>query len=129
MKSTCYYNPYISSTYQPVFDEAANSSYLTMSENYEPYLFRYMNFLHCGQVDFTYDNASLWYQQQIMQSVALEFDGFMYDFAEYTPYDSISYTGQQGREIHNLYPVSYHKKYQLGNVEESNEVYFTTQCL
>jgi len=37
------------------------------------------------------------------------YDGWMEDFGEYTPTDSVSADGRPGAQEHNLYPVLYHR--------------------
>lgn len=60
---------------------------------------------HCSrtffvsQVDFTNPQAVTWYQEQLARSVALSFHGWMYDYGEYTPHDSISSDGTGGNFI------------------------------
>jgi alpha-glucosidase (family GH31 glycosyl hydrolase) len=51
--------------------------------------------------------VSLW-QSVADRTTADGFDGFMEDYGEYTPPDSVSANGMAGTEMHNLYPVLYH---------------------
>ena len=52
---------------------------------------------HVSQVDFTNAAAVKWYQEQLQGAVDLGFHGWMYDYGEYTPPDSISSDGTVGR--------------------------------
>ena len=52
---------------------------------------------HVSQVDFTNAAAVKWYQEQLQGAVDLGFYGWMYDYGEYTPPDSISSDGTVGR--------------------------------
>ena len=49
-----------------------------------------------SQIDFTNPQAVTWYQQQLERSVNLSFHGWMYDYGEYTPHDSVSHDGTYG---------------------------------
>eukprot|EP01116_Phalansterium_solitarium_P017972 TRINITY_DN4583_c0_g1_i1.p1 TRINITY_DN4583_c0_g1~~TRINITY_DN4583_c0_g1_i1.p1 ORF type:complete len:865 (+),score=299.14 TRINITY_DN4583_c0_g1_i1:645-3239(+) len=114
MKSTCYFNPYVSESYQPVFSQLSQLGYFCTNSSGLPYEFAYdgdilSRHFTTAQIDFTNPAASQWYQDQIAGSVALGFDGFMYDFAEYTPLDSFNSLGQRGFHYHNQYPELYQK--------------------
>ena len=50
-----------------------------------------------SQIDFTNPQAVTWYQQQLERSVNLSFHGWMYDYGEYTPHDSVSHDGTYGK--------------------------------
>ena len=44
----------------------------------------------------------------LAEAVGHGYDGWMEDFGEYTPLDSVSANGMDGAEMHNLYPQQYH---------------------
>ncbi len=62
-------------------------------------------------VDFTNPDATAWYQSSFAWAEDLGYDGWMYDFAEYMPWDALGYDGRSGEELHNLYPVQYAKAF------------------
>lgn len=108
IKSTCYFNPFVSTSYSPVYEMLVEKNYLTTDLNGKPYTFRYMNF-HSAQIDFTNPDAVAWYQSQIDSAIQMQYDGFMYDFAEYTPINSKFHDGRFGLELHNPYTIMYEK--------------------
>ncbi|CAF2787510.1 unnamed protein product [Rotaria sp. Silwood2] len=112
--SLCYFNPYISTSYKKLFDECLENDYLLKNSSNQPYLFPYFGDIisrhfYVGSVDFSNKNASLWYQKQIQQSFDLGYNGFMLDFGEYTPVNSISSNGKTGHEMHNRFIELYQK--------------------
>ena len=104
--SLCYFNPYVSTNYTKAFNECLENGYFIKNKTNQPYLFPYfgdVNSRHffVGSVDFSNRNASIWYQRKIRESFDLGYNGFMLDFGEYTPIDSISFNGKDGHEMHN----------------------------
>jgi sulfoquinovosidase len=59
------------------------------------------------QIDFTSDAATQWFQSMFDWALALDYDGFMYDFGEYVQAGVVASNGMTGEELHNLYPVLY----------------------
>lgn len=45
----------------------------------------------------------------LRRKVCLICPGWMYDYGEYTPPDSVSYEGHDGLYMHNLFPLQYQK--------------------
>jgi alpha-glucosidase (family GH31 glycosyl hydrolase) len=112
--SLCYFNPYISTSYTKLFNECLENDYFLKNNSNQPYLFPYFGdvisrHFFVGSIDFSNKNASNWYQQQIQQSFDLGYNGFMLDFGEYTPVDSISSNGKDGHEMHNYFIELYQK--------------------
>jgi sulfoquinovosidase len=62
-----------------------------------------------GLLDVTHDGAVAWYQQRVRDLLDLGFEGFMQDFGEQTFQDMRFADGSTGREMHNRYPVLYHR--------------------
>lgn len=62
-----------------------------------------------AQVDFTSKPGTAIWQSVLDQIAADGNDGFMEDYGEYTPLDSVSSDGTRGDVMHNLYPVQYHR--------------------
>ncbi len=97
-----------------MFNECLENDYFLKNNSNQPYLFPYFGdvisrHFFVGSIDFSNKNASNWYQQQIQQSFDLGYNGFMLDFGEYTPVDSISSNGKDGHEMHNYFIELYQK--------------------
>ena len=110
----CYFNPYVSTSYTKLYNEGLENGYFLKNSSNQPYLFPYFGDIisrhfFISSVDFSHRNASLWYQAQIRESVDLGYNGFMLDFGEYTPIDSISSNGRDGHEMHNRFIELYQK--------------------
>ena len=110
-KVTTYFNPHICTTYQPVYDEAARRGLLVKNRAGEPYVLSnpFTADEQVSEVDFTHPEAQAFYGGLLDEAIADGFDGWMEDFGEYTPTDSRFHDGRGGLEMHNLYPVLYHR--------------------
>jgi alpha-glucosidase (family GH31 glycosyl hydrolase) len=73
------------------------------------YLLTGSTLVHLVAVDFTSPDATAWYQPRFDQATDLGYTCWMYDFGEYTQPNVLSASGMSGLELHNLYPVLYHK--------------------
>ena len=109
---TTYFNPMICSNYQPAFGEAAQAGALTETATGDPYLYRYgadvdQAFL-VGQFDFFSAAGSAAYAARLDEAIDDGYDGWMEDFGEYTPLDSVSAGQIHGSRAHNPYATRYH---------------------
>jgi alpha-glucosidase (family GH31 glycosyl hydrolase) len=60
-------------------------------------------------VDFTFPEATAWYQAMLSWAIDLGYSGWMYDFGEYVQPDVLTRSGESGEEHHNRFPLLYHK--------------------
>ncbi|HYZ28991.1 MAG TPA: TIM-barrel domain-containing protein [Thermoleophilaceae bacterium] len=107
---TTYFNPMICTSH-PRYQEAADAGVLTKNAAGQPYAYRYTGasqFL-VGQFDFSNPAATPFYGSLLQEAVDDGYDGWMEDFGEYTPEDSLSADGRPGSEEHNLYVTLYHR--------------------
>ena len=106
---TTYFNPMIC-TDHPRYAEAASKGVLTRNALGRPYEYRYTGSAQffVGQVDFSAPGAAAFYGSLLDEAVQDGYDGWMEDFGEYTPTDSVSADGRPGSQEHNLYPTLYH---------------------
>ena len=108
--STTYFNPMLCTTYDPDYGEAAARGALTKRQDGSPYTYRYStadNF-EVAQYDFSAASGRELFAGQLRRAFNDGHDGWMEDFGEYTPLDSVSANGMGGTEMHNLYPRLYH---------------------
>jgi alpha-glucosidase (family GH31 glycosyl hydrolase) len=105
---TTYVNPMVCATYPAAFNAAA----LTRTRAGSPYLYRYgaspedSNVV--GQYDFFAVAGRQSYGDRLAEVIGHGYDGWMEDFGEYTPLDSVSGDGIDGSRAHNPYPTRYH---------------------
>jgi len=102
-----YYQPYLSVPTK-AFQQAQSSGYLTKNKKGEPYVF----FLgrKKAQLDLTNPSAIDWWVKSFFSwSEQIGVDGWMHDFGEHTPPDSIAFDGRAGWDLHNEYPVLWAK--------------------
>jgi alpha-glucosidase len=109
-KITTYFNPHICLEYQPVYDEAARRGLLVKNQAGQPYVLSnpFTADEQVSEVDFTHPEGPAFYGRLLDEALAAGYDGWMEDFGEYTPVDSVHANGETGRTMHNRYPVEYH---------------------
>jgi len=107
-----YFNPMICVSYAPVFEEAEAEGALLKNGNGETYIYDYCSSVgtcfEVGQFDFQAENGVSAYKALTDEAISHGYDGWMEDFGEYTPLDSISAEGVTGTEFHNRYARDYH---------------------
>ena len=97
-----YYWPYLIKG-TPEFSEGVSRQVVVKHPDGEPFVFPVM-LRRVAEVDFTNPFAVNWYQSLLKQGINLGFDGWMFDFGEYTPAAASFSDGRSGRELHNRYP-------------------------
>jgi alpha-glucosidase (family GH31 glycosyl hydrolase) len=112
---TTYFNPMICADYQPAYGRAAAAGALTADRLGQPYLYRYGadvdQAFRVSQFDFFSQAGRDEYATLLGEAVADGYDGWMEDFGEYTPLDSVSDPGGDplpGTYTHNVYATRYH---------------------
>ncbi len=112
---TTYFNPMICNDYQPAYGEAAAAGALTRDLTGQPYLYRYGadvdQAFRVSQFDFFTKAGRDHYAALLGEAIADGYDGWMEDFGEYTPLDSVSgpsADGLPGTYAHNAYATEYH---------------------
>jgi alpha-glucosidase (family GH31 glycosyl hydrolase) len=109
---TTYFNPMVCQNYGAAYDPAAAEGALTRDRLGQPYVYRYgadpTDLFVVSQFDFFTDAGAQEYARLLDEAIADGYDGWMEDFGEYTPLDSVSGNGIEGTRAHNPYPARYH---------------------
>ncbi|MGH2953588.1 MAG: TIM-barrel domain-containing protein [Solirubrobacterales bacterium] len=109
-KITTYFNPHVCTSYSPVYEQAAANGFFVRNGAGEPYLLTnpFTADQIVSEIDFSHPGAAAFWQRLLDEAIDDGFDGWMEDFGEYTPTDSVFSDGRRGLEMHNRYPVLYH---------------------
>ena len=95
------------------FDPAvARDAFLERPDG-SPYTFRTFvggGITQVGMLDFTDPDAAGIYDSILDRAYDAGYDGWMEDYGEYAPPDSIADNGMTGARMHNRYPVVYHRE-------------------
>jgi alpha-glucosidase len=107
---TTYFNPMICTSH-PRFGAAEAAGVLTKNVAGRSYTYRYTGSsqFFVGQFDFSNPAATPFFGELLREATDDGYDGWMEDFGEYTPLDSVSADGRPAEQAHNLYPTLYHR--------------------
>jgi alpha-glucosidase (family GH31 glycosyl hydrolase) len=107
-----YFNPMICVSYEPAFSDSEAQGALIKHGDGETYIYDYSsnlgNSFEVSQFDFAAENGVSAYKALTDEAIEHGYDGWMEDFGEYTPLDSVSEDGATGTEFHNRYGRDYH---------------------
>ncbi len=102
-------------------------NFFVMGKEEKPYNIFLPSLTWGGLLDLTNQDAWNWAEEKMLDAIKLGVNGWMADYGEWLPYDSMSSKGP-GSYYHNLYPLLWHSlnrdvmdKY----TERKNFVYFT----
>jgi alpha-glucosidase (family GH31 glycosyl hydrolase) len=101
----------VCSSYSAVFAPAVSAGALLRHPDGTPYLFRSFvgtGVTDVGMFDFSDPDAYRVYKSVANRPFSNGFDGWMEDYGEYVPPDSVAANGMTGAQMHNYYPVLYH---------------------
>lgn len=101
-----YFNPFIVPDYEH-YDEMAKKGLLIKDKNGDPYLFQIITFKG-SLVDVTNPEAVEYFKDYARKATAMGQKGWMADFGEWLPFDSIIAEGD-AREFHNKYATEWHR--------------------
>ena len=110
-----YFQEKICTDYQPAYDRAVAMDALIERPDGSDYVYdayagdRTPPSAEIAQIDFTTRGGAGFYSSLLREAYAHGYDGWMEDFGEATPPDSVTADGQPGTVHHNLYPVPYHR--------------------
>lgn len=107
-----YFNPMICVSYDPPFAALAADGALIKHDDGQTYIYDYSsnlgNSFEVSQFDFASASGVAAYASLTDEAIDHGYDGWMEDFGEYTPLDSVSADGATGTELHNRYVREYH---------------------
>jgi alpha-glucosidase len=101
----------ICQTYSSVFAPAAAAGAFVRRPDGGPYTFQAFvgtGVTQVGMLDFSSPEGERAYASILDRAYANGYDGWMEDYGEYVPPDSLAANGMTGAELHNYYPVLYH---------------------
>ena len=103
-----YYQPYISQG-TSAYETGDANGYFMKNQKGETYDF-YLGLDKKAQLDLTFPEARKWWKESFFKkSEEMGVDGWMHDFGEHTPPDSVAHDGRSGWELHNEYTVMWAK--------------------
>jgi alpha-glucosidase len=103
-----YINPYVASD-RDLCEEAAAHGYLTKDYSGKDYHVEFGEF-YAGVVDLTHPQAYDWFKEVIKKNlIELGFGGWMADFGEYLPTDTVLHNGVSAEIMHNAWPALWAK--------------------
>ncbi|MEX2195038.1 MAG: TIM-barrel domain-containing protein [Thermoleophilaceae bacterium] len=91
------------------FDEALSKRYVATTPGGLPYVFIGNFFGPTALIDFTDPAARRWWTRRVQAALDLGADGFMQDFGEQVLSGMRFHDGSTGAEMHNRYPVLFHR--------------------
>lgn len=117
-----YINPYVAVT-KELYAEASSKGYLAKNIHGEDYRVDFGEF-YAGIVDFSNPEAFIWYKDVIKKNlIDFGLDGWMADFGEYLPTDTLLHNGVDAEIMHNAWPTlwarcNYEAIQEAGKLEE-----------
>jgi alpha-D-xyloside xylohydrolase len=113
----CWEYPYVS-IHNPLFAELAARGFLLRTGTGDPAVYHWSPapfgtlltpLPPSGMVDFTNPEAYAWYRDAHRTLFAQGVDAMKTDFGEQIPEDVIAWNGDDGRRVHNVYPLLYNR--------------------
>ena len=124
-----YCNPFLAIE-KPLYKEATAKGYCVKDKDGNDYLVKITTF-PAAMVDLTNPDAYIWIKEIIKKNlIDFGLSGWMADFGEYLPTDSVLFSGENAEYVHNTWPALW-AKVNREAVEESGklgEIMFFTRA-
>ncbi|MBO4213589.1 MAG: alpha-glucosidase [Lachnospiraceae bacterium] len=124
-----YINPFMALE-KELYQEATKKGYCVKNKEDKDYLVTITTF-PAAMIDLTNPDAYEWYKNIIKENmIKLGLSGWMADFGEYLPMDSVLYSGEDPETIHNRWPAIWAKlnKEAIEECGMENEIFFFTRA-
>ena len=124
-----YINPFIALE-KNLYQEAREKGYCVKDKEGKDYLVTITTF-PAAMVDFTNPKAYEWYKNIIKENmIGIGLSGWMADFGEYLPVDSVLFDGSDAQKMHNQWPAIWAKmnKEAIAECGKEDEVFFFTRA-
>lgn len=103
-----YHNTFINSD-ADIYAEAVASGYAIKTADGSPFIFTSAKFNETTLLDLTNPEAVTWAKGVMSEAITLGADGWMADFAEWLPTDTVLASGEDPMLVHNRYTVDWAK--------------------
>jgi alpha-glucosidase len=124
-----YINPFMAIE-KELYAYASEKGYCVKDKEGKDYLVTITTF-PAAMIDFTNPDAYEWYKGLIKENmIGLGLSGWMADFGEYLPVDSVLYSGEDPEVIHNQWPAIWAKmnREAIRECGKEGEVFFFTRA-
>jgi alpha-glucosidase len=129
IKFTGYINTFLA-VEKEMYKEASEKGYIVKNKEGEDYLVTTTDF-DAAMIDLTHPGACRWIKDIIIKNmIGIGLSGWMADYGEYLPVDSVLYSGEDAKIAHNNWPALWAKvnREAIAEAGKEGEVFFFTRA-